>query len=193
MFQQPHLYPWMTVEQNVGLGLKFAGRHDEIQTRVPELLRLVELENFAKRNVQDLSGGQAQRVALARSLVLRPDVLLLDEPFSALDAVTRRALQRDVRRIASEFGITLVVVTHDIPEAVAMADRALVMSNGRLHEEVPIRVDLGDRERRGPITQRIQADLQTAFERVSGRLIAPVPEAGTYQSLSREPVAVAAR
>ena len=126
MFQQPHLYPWMTVEQNVGLGLKFAGRpREEIEERVRELLQLVELEGYAGRNVQDLSGGQQQRVALARSLAVHPEVLLLDEPFSALDAVTRRALQRDVRRIAAEIGITLVIVTHDIPEAVAMADRAL--------------------------------------------------------------------
>ena len=94
-----------------------------------ELLRLVELEDYASRNVQDLSGGQQQRVALARSLAVRPEVLLLDEPFSALDAVTRRALQRDVRRIAIEIGITVVIVTHDIAEAVVMADRAIVMKS----------------------------------------------------------------
>jgi ABC-type nitrate/sulfonate/bicarbonate transport system ATPase subunit len=193
MFQQPHLYPWMTVAQNIGLGLKFAGRQAEIPTRVTELLRLVELESFAGRNVQDLSGGQAQRVALARSLVLRPDVLLLDEPFSALDAVTRRALQRDVRRIASEFGITLVIVTHDIPEAVAMADRALVMSRGRIQESVLIRIDPGDRERGGPTTQRIQADLQAAFERASGCSIMPAPAESPSHHPLHEPLAVAAQ
>ncbi len=101
----------------------------EIASRVGELLRLVELDDYAARNVQDLSGGQQQRVALARSLAVRPEVLLLDEPFSALDAVTRRALQRDVRRIAIEIGITLVIVTHDIAEAVVMADRAIVMKS----------------------------------------------------------------
>ncbi len=83
MFQQPHLYPWMTVSQNVGLGLRFAGRRKEIPGRVKELLGLVELSDYANRNVQDLSGGQQQRVALARSLAVRPEVLLLDEPFSA--------------------------------------------------------------------------------------------------------------
>ncbi|WP_137045232.1 ABC transporter ATP-binding protein [Pseudolabrys sp. FHR47] len=170
MFQQPHLYPWMTVEQNVGLGLKFAGRpRKEITARVGELLQLAELDGYAGRNVQDLSGGQQQRVALARSLVVGPDVLLLDEPFSALDAVTRRALQRDVRRIAIEMGITLVIVTHDIPEAVVMADRALVMAAnpGRIAEIVSIDSDHVDRDRRGPVVLAAQAKLQSAFERVA--------------------------
>jgi len=178
MFQQPHLYPWMTVEQNVGLGLKFAGRpRREIGERVRELLRLVELEGYAGRNAQDLSGGQQQRVALARSLAVHPEVLLLDEPFSALDAVTRRALQRDVRRIADEIGITLVIVTHDIPEAVAMADRALVMKSdpGQIAEIVPIEIDRQDRERRGAVAQAAQAKLQIAFERASGRAVEPPP------------------
>ena len=171
MFQQPHLYPWMTVEQNVGLGMKFAGRpRQEIRDRVRDLLGLVELQGYSGRNVQDLSGGQQQRVALARSLAVQPEVLLLDEPFSALDAVTRRALQRDVRRIAVEYGITLVIVTHDIPEAVTMADRALVMAAdpGRIVESVPIQVDRQDRERRAIESQLAQAKLQAAFERAAG-------------------------
>ena len=162
--------------QNVGLGLKFAGRpRREIIERVGELLGLVELEGYAGRNVQELSGGQQQRVALARSLAVHPEVLLLDEPFSALDAVTRRALQRDVRRIAVEMGITLVIVTHDIPEAVAMADRALVMrpDPGRIAEIVPIDLDPQDRERRGAGAQAAQAQLQAAFESASGRTVGP--------------------
>ncbi len=179
MFQQPHLYPWMTVEQNVGLGMKFAGRpRREIRDRVRDLLGLVELGDYAGRNVQDLSGGQQQRVALARSLAVQPEVLLLDEPFSALDAVTRRALQRDVRRIAVEYGITLVIVTHDIPEAIAMADRALVMASdpGRIVENVPIQIDRQDRERRGAETQVAQGGLQAAFERAVGRSADPGPQ-----------------
>jgi NitT/TauT family transport system ATP-binding protein len=177
MFQQPHLYPWMTVAQNVGLGLKFAGRpRAEVKERVRELLHLVELEGYVARNVQDLSGGQQQRVALARSLAVHPEVLLLDEPFSALDAVTRRALQRDVRRIAAEIGITLVIVTHDIPEAVAMADRAFVMTSdpGRIAEIVPIEVDRDDRDRRSAGAQATQATLQAAFERATGRAVEPL-------------------
>jgi NitT/TauT family transport system ATP-binding protein len=123
--------------------------------------------------VQDLSGGQQQRVALARSLAVRPEALLLDEPFSALDAVTRRALQRDVRRIALESGITLVIVTHDIAEAVAMADRAIVMKSdpGEIAEIVPIQIDRLDREGRGVNTQAAQASLQAAFERTYGSVI----------------------
>ena len=177
MFQQPNLYPWMTVAQNVGLGLKFAGRpRREINERVGELLGLVELEGYAGRNVQELSGGQQQRVALARSLAVHPEVLLLDEPFSALDAMTRRALQRDVRRIAVEMGITLVIVTHDIPEAVAMADRALVMRSdpGRIAEIVPIDLERGrPRAPRPRRASRAGASLQAAFERASGRTVAP--------------------
>jgi NitT/TauT family transport system ATP-binding protein len=172
MFQQPHLYPWMTVEKNIGLGMKFAGRpRREIRERVRDLLGLVELEGYADRNVQELSGGQQQRIALARSLAVQPEILLLDEPFSALDTVTRRALQRDVRRIAVEYGITLVIVTHDIPEAVAMADRALVMASdpGRIVESVPIEVDRHDRDRRTADTQAAQTKLQAAFERTVGR------------------------
>jgi len=182
MFQQPHLYPWMSVEQNIGLGMKFAGgARLQIHDRVRDLLSLVELEGYAGRNVQDLSGGQQQRVALARSLAVQPEVLLLDEPFSALDAVTRRALQRDVRRIAVEYGITLVIVTHDIPEAVAMADRALVMASdpGRIVENVPIEVDRQDRDRRGAEAQVAQAKLQGAFERtVCGTADSQLPRAG---------------
>jgi NitT/TauT family transport system ATP-binding protein len=172
MFQQPHLYPWMTVEQNTGLGMKFAGRpRQEIKSRVHELLSLVELTGYGPRNVQELSGGEQQRVALARSLAMQPEVLLLDEPFSALDAMTRRALQRDVRRIANEIGITLVIVTHDISEAVAIADRAIVMKPdpGRIAEIVPIDSDPHDRERRGAAAQAAQSKLQAAFERASGR------------------------
>jgi NitT/TauT family transport system ATP-binding protein len=186
MFQQPHLYPWMTVEQNVGLGMKFSGRpRREIRERVRDLLGLVELQGYAGRNVQDLSGGQQQRVALARSLAVQPEVLLLDEPFSALDAVTRRALQRDVRRIAVEHGITLVIVTHDIPEAVAMADRALVMASdpGRIVESVPIEVERNDRDRRGAEAQLAQGKLQAAFERMVGHTADSPPVRGGSDTL----------
>ena len=141
MFQQPSLFPWLTVAANVALGLRFTGRMREAPARVLELLKLVELNDFAERNVQDLSGGQQQRVALARSLALSPEALLLDEPFSSLDSFTRSALQRDVRRIARELGLTLIVVTHDVNEAANMADRALIMtaSPGRIRHEILIR------------------------------------------------------
>lgn len=149
MFQAPSLYPWMTVAQNAGLGLKFTRRSYEIAKRVPEVLELVDLAAFADRNAQELSGGQQQRVALARSLAPRPEMLLLDEPFSALDAFTRRSLQQDVRKIAKDLGLTLVIVTHDVGEAVRMADRVLVLraNPGRIAEDT--KIALSDAERSG--------------------------------------------
>lgn len=198
MFQQPNLYPWMSVAQNVGLGLKFAGRpNKEIAARVDELLHLVELDGYGSRNAQDLSGGQQQRVALARSLAVDPEVLLLDEPFSALDAVTRRALQRDVRRIAEEMKITLVIVTHDIPEAVAMADHAVVMASdpGRIAETVAIEIDRrdSDPEHRAAGVQAAQAKLQVAFERATGRALHGGPSPALAESAPLKIVAAGAR
>jgi ABC-type nitrate/sulfonate/bicarbonate transport system ATPase subunit len=170
MFQHAALYPWMNVSQNIALGLRFAGRKNEIATRIPELLKLVELDAYAQSNVQELSGGQQQRVALARSLAVYPEVLLLDEPFSALDTFTRSALQRDIRRIAKDIGITLVTVTHDINEAVLLADRCIVMSAnpGRIVSELPI--DLTDEERfgGGPRVRKCHSRLRSLFEDVAG-------------------------
>lgn len=166
MFQAPHLFPWMRVSQNVGTGLRFAGwKETKIQERVDEALALVDLTDYADNNVQDLSGGQQQRVALARSLVMEPELLLLDEPFSALDAFTRASLQRDVRSIAKRLGFNVVIVTHDIDEAVLMADRALIMagSPGKIYDELEI--DLTDpRERHDPEVQRMRTRLMEAFQ-----------------------------
>ncbi|MGE5159789.1 MAG: ABC transporter ATP-binding protein [Gemmatimonas sp.] len=166
MFQAPHLFPWMQVAQNVGIGLHFAHRpKEEIRNRVAETLRLVDLQDFADANVQDLSGGQQQRVALARSLVMEPELLLLDEPFSALDAFTRAALQRDVRSIAKRLGINVVIVTHDIDEAVLVSDRALIMAGkpGRIVHDLPIDIS-GPRERQDPAVQETRARLMRSFE-----------------------------
>lgn len=178
MFQQPSLYPWMTVAQNVALGLRFSGRSSEIRERVPALLKLVELTDYAGRNVQDLSGGQQQRVALARSLAPQPEILFLDEPFSALDAFTRGSLQRDVRRIAKEMGITLILVTHDLPEAVTMAERAVVLSAnpGQIRDIVPIELENRD-DLRTPEYAKARARLASAYENAAGRGLASVAEA----------------
>ncbi|BAU49231.1 ABC transporter [Sulfurifustis variabilis] len=175
MFQAPHLFPWMKVSQNVGVGLHFAGWSEEKRrARVTEAIKLVHLQDYADNNVQDLSGGQQQRVALARSLVMEPEMLLLDEPFSALDAFTRAALQRDVRSITKRLGINLVIVTHDIDEAVLMADRALIMagSPGKIYDE--LQIDLPDpRERQDPAVQAMRARLMEAFHKAAG---APPPD-----------------
>lgn len=169
MFQAPHLFPWMTVERNVGIGLKFSGwSKDKMKSRIDEAIKLVNLEDYAKNNVQDLSGGQQQRVALARSLVMEPEMLLLDEPFSALDTFTRTSLQKDVRSITKELGINLVMVTHDIDEAVLMADRALIMagSPGKIMHD--IRIDLPDpRDREDPKVQNMRAHLMDLFHKAS--------------------------
>jgi ABC-type nitrate/sulfonate/bicarbonate transport system ATPase subunit len=171
MFQAPHLFPWMRVAQNVGIGLRFAGWSEaKMRERVDEVLKLVDLQKYASNNVQDLSGGQQQRVALARSLVMEPELLLLDEPFSALDAFTRASLQRDVRSIAKRLGINLIIVTHDIDEAILMADRALIMagSPGKIMHEMDI--DLGDpRDRQDPAVQSMRTRLMTAFEDAQGQ------------------------
>ena len=177
MFQQPSLYPWMTVAQNVALGLRFTGRTKEIASRVPEMLKLVELSDYADRNVQDLSGGQQQRVALARSLAPSPEILFLDEPFSALDAFTRGSLQRDVRRIAKDLGITLVLVTHDLPEAVTMAERAVVLAAnpGRISEIVPIDLENRD-DLRTPEYAKERGRLAAAYENAAGLGLRPTAE-----------------
>ena len=169
MFQAPSLYPWMTVAQNAALGLRFSRKTNEIATRVPEVLELVDLAAFADRNAQDLSGGQQQRVALARSLATRPEMLLLDEPFSALDAFTRRALQQDVREIAKQMGLTMVLVTHDVSEAVLMADRVLVLdaNPGRVAHDVTITLRDDARSAGTDAFQEEQARLMQLYTNVA--------------------------
>jgi|TARA_B100002052_G_scaffold298748_1_gene333328 ABC-type nitrate/sulfonate/bicarbonate transport system ATPase subunit len=169
MFQAPHLFPWMQVSQNVGIGLKFANfAEDKIRERVEKTIKLVDLEEFAESNVQDLSGGQQQRVALARSLVMEPELLLLDEPFSALDAFTRASLQKDVRSIAKSMGINLVIVTHSIDEAVLMADRAVIMagSPGKIKEEIMVELP-EERTAQDPEVQKIRGHLMETFRQAS--------------------------
>jgi NitT/TauT family transport system ATP-binding protein len=167
MFQKPSLYPWMSVADNVGLGLAFAGRKDP--QRVADLLALVGLSDKATANPQSLSGGQQQRVALARSLATSPEMLLLDEPFSALDAFTRASLQDEVSRIAREQNLTMVMVTHDIEEAVAMADRVLIMSAnpGRIVGEMQVDLPF-PRQRATPAYSRARENLMKTFEALVG-------------------------
>lgn len=167
MFQKPSLYPWMTVRQNAELGLVFSGKHD--RKKIDQLLKLVGLLDKADTNVQSLSGGQQQRVALARSLATSPELLLLDEPFSALDAFTRASLQDEVTQIARRQGLTMVIVTHDIDEAVAMADRVVIMSAnpGRIVGELRIALPY-PRDRATAEFARYRADLMRRFEQLVG-------------------------
>jgi len=131
VFQAYALFPNMTVAQNVAFGMKVAGiAKTEIETRVSEMLRLIGLPELGGRYPFQLSGGQQQRVALARALAVRPKVLLLDEPLSALDAKIRVSLRTEIREIQRELGITTIFVTHDQEEALSMSDRIVVMSGG---------------------------------------------------------------
>lgn len=133
VFQSYALFPNMTVEQNVAFGLRMQKvQADERQARVREVLELVELGAFAGRYPQQLSGGQCQRVALARSLVTRPRLLLLDEPLSALDARIRKHLREQIRAIQRELGLTTLFVTHDQEEALTLSDRIVLMNQGRI-------------------------------------------------------------
>ncbi|NWG22975.1 MAG: ABC transporter ATP-binding protein [Pseudorhodoplanes sp.] len=137
VFQEPRLLPWLTVADNVGFGL--ADRPAaERRERVAAALDRVGLADKAKVWPRELSGGQAQRVAIARALVPRPEVLLLDEPFSALDAFTRADLQDHVLDLWAELRPTLILVTHDVDEAVVLADRVIVMRPrpGRIFEQI---------------------------------------------------------
>jgi osmoprotectant transport system ATP-binding protein len=135
VFQEAGLFPHMTVAENVGITPRLLGwPKDQIAARVSELLTLVQLNSgrFASRLPRELSGGQRQRVAMARALAARPAIMLLDEPFGALDPLTRDEIADDYRRIHDSQGLTTVMVTHDMTEALLLADRIGVMREGRL-------------------------------------------------------------
>jgi ABC-type nitrate/sulfonate/bicarbonate transport system ATPase subunit len=128
VFQDPNLFPWLTVRRNIQAGLVALGALREKRNEVDEFIRLVGLEEFADVYPHLLSGGMAQRVALARALITHPKVLLLDEPLGALDAFTRMRMQDEVLRLWQTHLTTMLLVTHDIDEAIYMSDRILIMS-----------------------------------------------------------------
>ena len=135
VFQNYALFPHMTVEANVAYGLRARGAdRASVQETVRRMLALVQMESFRERYPRELSGGQQQRVALARTLAVSPRVLLLDEPFGALDKNLRLDMQIEVKRLQRELGITTIMVTHDQEEALSMADRIAVMSRGRVEQ-----------------------------------------------------------
>ncbi|MEZ2410327.1 ABC transporter ATP-binding protein [Bosea sp. RCC_152_1] len=175
VFQEPRLFPWLSVEDNVALGLENAPIDADAKRRsVADHLALVGLSAFAKALPRQLSGGMAQRVAIARGLVNRPGVLLLDEPFGALDALTRAHLQEELQRIWAKERITAVLVTHDVDEAVLLGDRVVVMAPrpGRIFRTFDI--DLPRlRDRRSDAFSRIRNEVLDALEAASG---SPLPE-----------------
>jgi NitT/TauT family transport system ATP-binding protein len=143
VFQDYALFPWMTVRENISFGPR--QRHlprAEIEKTTDEFVKMVGLERFADRYPSQLSGGMKQRVAIARVLANNANILLMDEPFGALDALTREQLQRELLQIWSRTGVTAIFVTHSVEEAVLLADRVLVMSAGPGRIESDFRIDL---------------------------------------------------
>jgi ABC-type Fe3+/spermidine/putrescine transport system ATPase subunit len=135
VFQSYAVWPHMNVFENVAYPLKLKKMpKDQIEENVKKILDVVELSGLEKRKSHELSGGQQQRVALARGLVMKPRILLLDEPLSNLDAKLREKMRRDIRKIQQEFKLTMVYVTHDQKEAFQMSDRVVVMNKGRIEQ-----------------------------------------------------------
>jgi ABC-type nitrate/sulfonate/bicarbonate transport system ATPase subunit len=162
VFQDHRLFPWLSVTDNIGLGLDSLDlSRRERDARIREQLELVGLTGFAQAWPHQLSGGMAQRAAIARALVSRPDILLMDEPFGALDSITRAHMQEELLRIWREQRITVVIVTHDVDEAVFLGDRVVVMEPRPGRVQSVIDVDLPrPRERTG-----------TAFNQIKQRVL----------------------
>jgi NitT/TauT family transport system ATP-binding protein len=175
VFQGYSLYPWRTVSQNIGFGLELAGLgRREIRRRVERYLEVMNLQNWADARPSQLSGGMRQRVAIARSLAPEPEVLLLDEPFGALDAQTRTLMQEFLVSVWHETGTTIVMVTHDVEEAIFLSQRIYVLSShpGRVRREIV--VPFGTE--RGPSCRREETFLDLRDE-VRGLLLTEAVEA----------------
>jgi NitT/TauT family transport system ATP-binding protein len=176
VFQDPVLLPWLTVQQNIEFGLRLRSATvspEERDRRVAEAIADVGLLRFAKAYPSELSGGMAQRVALARALVRKPAILLLDEPFGALDAVTRRDMQRLLHRIVRTRRATALLVTHDVDEAVRLADRVILMgrtpeAGGQLLREFHVRNILTRKTHSTPVVVRQQ--ILEALSQTMGRV-----------------------
>ena len=148
VFQNPMLFPWLNIYHNVSFGLHARGVYQKKKDEVERFLALVGLESFHKSYPHQLSGGMAQRASLARALVNHPKVLLLDEPLGALDAFTRMSMQDELLRIWREEGTTMVMVTHDVDEAIYLSDRILVLDakKGKVRQEFTVKEEKRNRE-----------------------------------------------
>jgi sulfonate transport system ATP-binding protein len=176
IFQEPRLLPWLRVADNVAFGLQHVPG-EERKTRVVRALERVGLTEKATMWPRELSGGQAQRVAIARALVPRPEVLLLDEPFSALDAFTRADLQEHLLGLWADLRPTLVMVTHDVEEAIVLADRIVVMRPrpGRVYEEIACDLPR-PRDRQSAAFDFVKRRVLTALDRSLDRTAAMAEE-----------------
>lgn len=164
VFQEPRLFPWLTVEQNIAFGLSNQIPIAEKDRIVQEHVELVGLSGFAKAYPHQLSGGMQQRVSIARALVNRPKILMLDEPFGALDAMTRISMQQEILRIWEKEKTTMILVTHDIDEAVFLGNRVMVMSSrpGTIKKIVPIDLSI-PRDRNSYEFMQIRKAIYTEF------------------------------
>ena len=160
VFQDPNLFPWLTVRRNIEAGLVARGLLRQKRHEVDEFMRLVGLEAFANAYPHHLSGGMAQRVALARALINHPKVLLPDEPLGALDAFTRMRMQDEVLRLWEARRTTMLLVTHDIDEAIYMSDRIMIMTPrpGRMERTIAVDLDR-PRQRNSPEFLRLRSDI----------------------------------
>jgi NitT/TauT family transport system ATP-binding protein len=143
VFQKANLFPWLTVEKNISFSLRMQGKYKGNEKKVNDFLAMVGMEEFRRDYPHQLSGGMAQRVALVRTLINEPEILLLDEPLGALDAFTRMNMQDEILNIWKKLGNTVVMVTHDVDEAIYMGTRVLVMEPrpGKLKEDILIDLD----------------------------------------------------
>ncbi|NUA99149.1 ATP-binding cassette domain-containing protein [Azospirillum melinis] len=171
VFQSPQLFPWLDVLDNVRFGLRMAGRLPEAEQRDKALaaLALVGLDAAAGKFPHQLSGGMQQRVALARALVLEPRLLLMDEPFAALDAITRATLNEELLRLCGRLGQTVLFITHDVEEAVFLADRVVLLdiAPAGIHSELTIDLPRPRRLRETRRLERFTALTDTLLERIS--------------------------
>ncbi|OMF23845.1 sulfonate ABC transporter ATP-binding protein [Paenibacillus sp. FSL H8-0548] len=167
IFQEPRLFPWLTVEKNIAANLSL--RKPEVRRRVDELIELVRLKGFEQSYPRELSGGMAQRVAIARALLRSPDILLLDEPFGALDAFTRSHMQEVLLDIWQKNRTTMLFVTHDLDEAVFLGDRVVIMNPRPGHIRSILPIDLPyPRKRSGIAFQELRHKVLGEFEKVEG-------------------------
>lgn len=174
VFQDLALFPWLNVINNVALGLKIQGveKKERIEKSM-EVIQLVGLSGYEHKSILDLSGGMKQRVAIARTLVTNPEILLMDEPFSALDAQTRENMQDELLSIQEKTGMTVILVTHSIDEAVFLSDRVVIMQNGGGEILDVINVAL-------PRPRNAEARLTSAFNEYKRQLIQNLKEGHTH-------------
>ncbi|MFB9329124.1 ABC transporter ATP-binding protein [Paenibacillus aurantiacus] len=170
IFQEPRLFPWMTVERNIAANLPLSS--PEVRRRVGEMVELVRLKGFERAYPRELSGGMSQRVAIARALLRNPDVLLLDEPFGALDAFTRTHMQEALLDIWQRNRTTMLFVTHDLDEAVFLGQRVVIMNPRPGHIRQVVGIDLPyPRKRAGAAFQELRSRVLAEFEKAEPGLL----------------------